>query len=130
MAIVDPLVWTLLLIGKRFASATNIDSVIRDLQQPMVRTQNTTPHPAAMLLDSYSKDGFPALVGERWLMEFILTDTKTGLNKLSLAKDAVHFVRSKLLECTEHSFSIILTKDDALKYFGNRLRISRLASVD
>ena len=30
----------------------------------------------------------------------------------------------------QEGFSIILAKDDALKYFGDRLCISRLASVD
>ena len=63
-------------------------------------------------------------------MESILAAIATGPHKSTMTKDAVNFVREELLERTKRGFRIILTKAEALKHFGNRLRISRLVSVD
>ena len=117
-------------MGKCFASAINIDSIICGLQQLMVRATTTTHNPAAVLLDSYSKDSFHALFSERWPTESILTAIDTCPYKSALTKEAVHFFRNELLERTECGFSVILTKADALKYFGNYLQISRLVSIN
>ena len=126
----DSLVSAARSMGKQFKSSPDVDDIIHVLQQPMVSAPTSTFHPAAELLASYSKDGFPALVGEKWPMASILSAIKTGPHTSTLTQESVHFVRGELFDRTKRGFSIILTKDDALKYFGNRLRISRLASVD
>ena len=126
----DPLVIAAASMGQRLRSASSTTSVIKSLQQPMVRAPTSAYHPAHALLDSYATDGFPAAVGAPWPISSILAAIATGPHKSTLAKDSVHFVREELFERTTRGFSIILTKDDALKYFGDRLRISRLASVD
>ena len=117
-------------MGIQLQSAPSVDSVIQSLQQPMVQAPTSTPHPAADLLNSYATHGFPASIGPPWPMASILAGIATGPHKSTQTTDSALFVRDELLHRAERGFSIILTKDDALKYFGTRLRISRLASVD
>lgn len=126
----DPLVTVTTSMSDRLQNSPSITSVIRNLQQHMVRAPTSAYHPASALLDSYAKDGFPASVGNPWPMSSILVAITTGPHKSTLVKDSVHFVKEELYERTKRGFSIILAKDDALKYFGDRLRISHLASVD
>ena len=57
-------------------------------------------------------------------MESILTVIDACPHKSVLAKETVHFVQNEILERTERGFSVILTKADALKYFGNCLKMT------
>ena len=127
---VDPLVSAARAMGNRFNTGQHTNDIITSIQQPMVTAPTSTFHPAAELLDTYSKHGFPASVGEQWPMTSILAAIDTGPHASTLTPDSVNFVREELLERTKRGFSIILTMDEALKHFGSRLRISRLASVD
>ena len=96
----------------------------------MVRAPTSTPHPAADLLHSYATDGFPASIDPPWPMSSILAGIATGPHKSTQTKHSAQLFRNELLDRVKRGFSIILSKDDAIKYPGTRLRISRLTSVD
>lgn len=102
---VDPLVSAATSMCKQFTSSSEVDGIVRLIQQPMVRAPTSTFHPAAELLASYSTNGFPALVGEKWPMTSILSAIKTGPHTSTLSREAVHFVRGELLDRTKRGFS-------------------------
>ena len=53
-----------------------------------------------------------------------------GPHASTLKPNATTFVCKELQEIVQHGFSIILFVGDTLAYFGNRLSISRMTSVD
>ena len=63
-------------------------------------------------------------------MSSILAAIAAGPHSSTLKPEATSFCRLDLLERVRRGFSIILALDDALAHFGDRLRISRLASID
>lgn len=121
----DPLVTAASSMCHRFCTSPSINSVIRYLQHPIVRDFTSAYHPASALLDSYTTDVLLVSVGDSWHMLSYLATIATEPHKSTLAKDSVHFVREEILERTKRGFSIILTKDDALTYFGASLALHR-----
>ena len=89
-----------------------------------------TPHPATGLLQEYATQGCPAEVGAPWPLETIKEAIATGPHASTLNPAATSFCQGELLERAERGFSIILPAGSALDTFGDRIRISRLASVD
>ena len=89
-----------------------------------------TPNPATALLQEYATQGCPAEVGAPWPLETIPEANATGPHASNLKPAAPSFCQGEILERAERGFSIILPAGIALDTFGDRIRISRLASVD
>ena len=87
-------------------------------------------HLALPLLQYYAELGCPTDVGPAWTLNTILAAIATGPHASTLTPEATAFCRQELLERAQRGFSIILLVDVAMLVFGNRIRISRLASVD
>ena len=69
-------------------------------------------------------------MGAPCLLATIREAIATGPHASTLKPAAISFCRRELLERAQRGFSIILPEGVALKVFGDRIRISRLASVD
>ena len=126
----DPLVCIASKTSLSFATSLNMDALIASFQQPMVKAQPYGSHPAAHLLVSYTSDGFPASAGLHWPLSSIRSAISKGPHTSTLKPEATTFVCTELQEQVQWGFSIIISVDDALAYFGTRLCISRLASMD
>ena len=96
----------------------------------MVKYPPYSSHPTANLLVSYALDGFLALVGPPWPFTSIKLTISKGPHTSTLKPEATTFVCKELQERVQYGFSIIISVDDAIAYFGTHLRISCLTSVD
>ena len=81
------------------------------------------------MLSDYASQGFPASVGTPWSMRTIRAAILQGPHVSTRTPEATAFCREELVERVSHGFSILLEEEDAIRIFGTRLRISRLASV-
>ena len=116
--------------SRSIQSSASLSAYIRAHQHPTFQAPAPGTHPAAALLQSYITDGFPAEVGPAWPLASIKAGIKMGPHTSTLTPAATAFFPKELLERVSRGFSIILSQADALTYFGTRLKISRLASVD
>ena len=107
-----------------------MDTLIASFQKHMVKAPLYGSYPAANIMVSYASDSFPGLVGPPWYLTSIVSAIHKGPHTLILTSEATTCVCNELQERVQRSFSIILSVDDALIYFGTRLCNSRLASVD
>ena len=126
----NPLYTEALIASAALKTSPSVDAFIKSRQHKTFQAPLPGSHPAAALLQSYATDGFPAEVGAAWPMASILAAVAAGPHTSTMKPAATTFCRTDLLDRVRRGFSIILTLDDALAYFGTRLRISRLASVD
>ena len=110
--------------------ADNNITFIRSRQQPTLAMPPRLSHPASNLLNSYVKNGFPAKVGPQWTLASIMADIEKGPHKSATSQQSTAFCRRELLERSQRGFSIILLVRDALHFFGQKIRISRLAYLD
>ena len=89
----------------------------------------TANHLASPLLKTYAELGYPNYVGPACPLDTIKVTIATGPHAFTLTPEAIDFCRQELLKWAQRGFSIILPVDVALLFFGDRIRISRLASV-
>ena len=111
--------------------ATCLDTFLRGKQEPDLSAPPVcTPHPETVLLQEYASQGCPTEVGAPWPLKTIREGIATGPHASTLKPAATSFCRGKILERADQGFIIILPAGSALDTFGDRIRISRLASVD
>ena len=112
------------------ATAPTLNAFISSCQSPTVAPPPPgSNHPASDLLSTYAAEGFPASVGAPWSLDTIRAAILQGPHVSTRTPEATAFCREELVERVARGFSLLLTEQDALRIFGTRLRISRLASV-
>ena len=111
-------------------NAKSIDSFIRKRQSKTYQAPLPSTHPAAALLHTYEKNGFPASTGPSWPHQAILDGIAQGPHASTLNPTTTEFFRQELSDRVHPGFSVILSQKDALHYFNQKLKISRLAAID
>ena len=127
----DPLLAVARSIASTIQRATCLDSFLAVKQQPTLSPPpSAVNYPASPLLKEYSELGCPADVGPAWPLTTIIAAISTGPHASTLIQEAAAFFWKELLERVQNGFRIILPVEVALLLFGDRIRISCLASVD
>ena len=126
----DPLLHAAAVAVNELQSFDSLSAFIRSRQQPTLAAPPLADHPAAALLTSYAFDGLPANVGPSWTIASIDAGIAKGPHTSAVSPTSTLFCRQELLERSQRGFSIILSVPDALRFFGRKLRISRLACLD
>ena len=86
-------------------------------------------HPAATLLQSYVEEGIPATTGTPWSRTALDEDIQNGLHESACAPDMVIFIQGDLRRRVQYGFSILLYAKDTVQLFGEKINLSRIASV-
>ena len=86
-------------------------------------------HPAATLLQSYVEEGIPATTGPPWSKTALDEAILNGPHASVCAPDMVNFIRGELRWQVQDGFSILLSAEDAVRLFGEKLKLSRFAAV-
>ena len=126
----DPLREVAAIAAAELQSFESRSAFICSRQQPTLAAPPLPDHPAAALLASYASEGFPANVGTCWSMASIQAGIAKGPHTSAISDTSTSFCRQEILERSQRGFSVILSVQDTLRFFGRQLRISRLACLD
>ena len=85
-------------------------------------------HPAAELLRTYVEEGIPAHTGPLWLLQLKETAI-SGPHTLACTPDMTTFIRGEMQRRVNNGFSILLPAADAIRLFGEKLKLSRILAV-
>ena len=86
-------------------------------------------HPAAALLHKYVEEGIPAHTGPPWSPEALGTALFKGPHASACTPEMNVFIRGELRRRIKDGFSILLPAADAMRLFGEKLKLSRIAAV-
>ena len=81
-------------------------------------------HPAATLLQSYVEEGIPDTIGPLWLRTALDEAIQNGQHASACAPDMVSFILGYLQRRFQGRFSILLSTEDAVQVFGEKLKLS------
>ena len=84
---------------------------------------------SATLLQSYVEEGIPVNTGPPWLRKALDEAIYNGPHASACAPDMVSFIRGELRRRIQDGFSILLSAEDAVRLFGEQLKLSRRAAV-
>ena len=86
-------------------------------------------HPATDLLWSYLEEGIPAHTGPPWYLQALETAISKGSHASVCTLEMTSFIREELLQRIKDGFSILLPAEDAMRLFGEKLKLSCIAAV-
>ena len=86
-------------------------------------------HPTAALLNKYVEEGIPAHTGPPWSPEALGTAISKGPHASACTLEMTSFVWGELRRRIKDGFSILLLAANAMRLFGERLELSRIAAV-
>ena len=128
--ILDPLVSISSNTSLSFTTFSDMDAPIASFRKHMAKAPLYGSHHTANLLAYYASCGFLALVWLPWNLTSIVSVIYKGPHTSIITSNDTTFVCKELQQRVQRGFIIMLSVDDALAYFGTRLCISRIASVD
>ena len=80
--------------------------------------------PAEDLLQSYVEEGIPAHTGLPWSPQALETAISKGLHASACTPDMNYFIWEEMQRRIKDFFSILLPAADAIRLFGERLKLS------
>ena len=108
----------------------SLQSFVASKQQ---RTLGALPeavsHPAATLLHSYVEEGIPSGTLPPWSRAGLNKAIQNGPHASACARDMVSFIQGELQPRFQYGFSILLSVEDDVQVFGEKLKLSPIASV-
>ena len=86
-------------------------------------------HPAADLLRAYAEEGITAHTGPPWSLHALETAISKGTHTSDCNPDRTAFIRGEMQRRIKDDFSILLPTADAIRLFGENLKLSRITAV-
>ena len=86
-------------------------------------------HPTATPLQSCPEEGISFGTGPPWSRAYLGKTAKNGPHASACAPDMVHFIWWEMHWRVQDGFSILLTAEDAVQVFGEKLKLSRIEAV-
>ena len=86
-------------------------------------------HPAADLLKTYVEEGILAHTGPPWSPEDLETAIFKGPHASACTLEMTSFIQGELRLRIKDGFSILLLAADAMRLFGERLKLFRIVAV-
>ena len=84
-------------------------------------------HPAEDLLPAYVEEGIPAHTGIPWLLQALETAISKGSHASYCTPEMTVFIRGKMQRRIKDGFIILLLVEDAIRLFGEKPKLSRIA---
>ena len=86
-------------------------------------------NPAATLLQSYMEEGIPANTGPLWSRSTLDEAIKNGPHAPACAPYMVSLIWEGLQRRIKDVFCILLSKEDAVQFFGENIKLLRISAV-
>ena len=75
------------------------------------------------------EEGIPAITGKPWSRRDLDRAIQNEPHVSACAPDMVSFIRGELWRWIQDGFSILLSAEDSVRLFGEKLKLSRIAEV-